>query len=457
MFPTVLIIDDEPSILQSLGGLLSDEGYDVLTASNGYEGLKIIEEQSPDLALLDIWMPGMDGLETLREIRSRSAATQVIIITGHGNVETAVRATKLGAFNLLEKPLNIDKVIVDINNALQFRRLEEENRFLRKKAIDKHNFTGKSPAIEQTRRQIALIAPTDSWVLILGENGTGKELAARSIHYFSKRAEEPFMDINCAAIPPDRLESELFGHEKGSVKWEAQRRRGRLEMADGGTLFLDEICDMHPDTQARLLRVLQEQRFQRVGGGREIQVNVRIIAATNRNMEKEIHAGRFREELYFRLNEIPVPLPPLRERREDIPELCRILLAETARKNGLKEKRLHPGALALLMAWQWPGNVRELKNLITRLALMTQGEEITAGDIPSIYNPEVRDRLDREARIFSGDSLAEATERFRQAFVRRKFAESGKDPVRTSRRTGLSLEEVHGFLEDKAGGEETAA
>lgn len=442
MFPTLLIIDDEPSILQSLGGLLEDEGFEVLTATNGYEGLKIIEASSPDLVLLDIWMPGLDGLEILGEIKKQAPFIPVIVITGHGNVETAVKATKLGAFNLIEKPLSIDKVLVDIQNALHFRRLEEENRFLRKKAIEKHAITGSSPAILQVKQQIATVAGSDSWVLITGENGTGKEMAARSLHHFSRRAEGPFVDINCASIPEQRLESELFGHERGGVDWDAGRRRGRLELADQGTLFLDEICDMAPGTQAALMRVLQERTFQRVGGGRLIRADVRVIAATNRDIRAEIAASRFREDLYFRLNEVPIHLPPLRDRRQDIPELARLFLAETARKEGLKEKRLDDEVLAMLQEYHWPGNVRELKNLLARLALMTDADAVTTADLPAPYNPEVGDRLRSEAELFSHETLAVATECFREAFIRRRLLENGHDVEVTARRIGVEPEEV---------------
>jgi two-component system nitrogen regulation response regulator NtrX len=288
MFPSVLIVDDEPSILQTLGGLLSDEGFEVITAPNGYEALKIIDTESPDLVLLDIWMPGIDGIETLKEIRRENPYIQVIIITGHGTIETAVKATKLGAFDLIEKPLSIDKVILSINNALNFRRLEEENRYLRRKTLEKNSIDGHSPLVSTLRKQIDAVAPTDSWVLINGENGTGKELVARTIHQLSSRSEYPLVDVNCAAIPEELIESELFGHEKGSFAGAVTKKIGKFELASNGTIFLDEIGDMSLVTQAKILRVLQEQQFQRVGGSRTLKVSVRVIAASNKDLNNEI-------------------------------------------------------------------------------------------------------------------------------------------------------------------------
>ncbi|MGE0085350.1 MAG: sigma-54-dependent transcriptional regulator [Desulfococcaceae bacterium] len=448
MFPTILIIDDETSILQSLSGLLIDEGFEVLTASNGYEGLKMIEEEAPDIVLLDIWMPGIDGIETLKEIKKGNPSLQVIIITGHGNVETAVRATKLGAFDLIEKPLSIDKVIVDINKALNFRRLEEENRYLRKKTIEKHSISGNSPVIAELKKQIAVIAPTDSWILITGENGTGKELAARTIHLLSPRAEEPFIDINCAAVPEDRLESELFGHEKGAFSGAEKRLKGGLEIAHEGTLFLDEICDMNLSTQARLLRVLQEQKFQRTGGGRTLRVNVRIIAATNKDPEKEIREGRLREDLYYRLNEIPITVPPLRNRKEDIPLLVQTLLDEKARKNSLPPKKMSPEALEMLCAYSWPGNVRELKNLMGRLVLMSENNLIQLSDIPAPYSPKQQSENRTEESFFATDSMADALSHFETAFIRRKYLQYGRDIHRTASAIGLHPDSLYREIAD---------
>ncbi len=442
MFPTILIIDDEPTILQSLEGLLSDDGFEVITATNGYEGLKIIEEESPDLVLLDIWMPGIDGIETLKEIKKDNPFIPVIIITGHGNIETAVKATKLGAFNLIEKPLSIDKVIVDINNALNFRRLEEENRYLRKKTIEKHSINGNSPAICGLKKQIAIVAPTSSSVLIMGENGTGKELVARTIHQLSPRAEQPLIDINCAVIPEERLESELFGHTKGAVEWSGTRKRGSFEMANQGTLFLDEVGDLSLMSQAKLIRVLEEQKFQRVGGSRTIRVDVRIIAATNKDLEKEIREGNFRKDLYYRLNEIPIFVPPLRERKEDIEILVNFFLDEFARKSGQKPKKMSKQALEMLCGYPWPGNVRELKNLMGRMMLMLDNPVIEASHIPPPYNPSAGEECYPENMLFIEDNLEIAKERFEREFIRRKLAQSGNDPEKTAGLMGLDTKKL---------------
>ncbi len=386
MYPSVMIVDDEPSILQSLSGILSDEGFEIFTASNGYEALKRIEQEAPDLVLLDIWMPGLDGIETLKEIKKNNPVIQVIIITGHGTIETAVSATKLGAFDLIEKPLSIDKVIVGINRALNYRRLEEENKYLRKKTIEKNSITGNSPATLALKKQIAVAGPTDAWILISGENGCGKELVARTIHHLSSRAHEPLVDVNCAAIPEDLIESELFGQEKGAFPGADIKKRGKFELAGKGTLFLDEIGDMSLKSQGKILRVLQEKQFHRIGGGRTLEMNVRIIAATNKDIEAEIASGTFREDLYFRLNVIPIQVPPLRKRIEDLPILVDLFLGEFARQNHCAGKTLTPAALDLLAAYSWPGNVRELKNLLERLSIMVEGETIAEKDIPFPIN-----------------------------------------------------------------------
>jgi len=440
MFPSILIIDDEPSILQSLGGILSDEGFDVITASNGYEGLKLVGKESPDLVLLDIWMPGIDGIETLKEIRKLDPMVQVIIITGHGNIEMAVKATKLGAFDLIEKPLSIDKVIVCINNALNFRRLEEENRYLRKKAIEKNSITGISPMIAELRKQIAAVAPTDSYVLISGENGTGKELVARTIHQFSPRAEQPLICVNCAAINQDTLENELFGQEKSEAE---SKKRGSFELADNGTLFLDEIGDMNPDMQAKILRVLEHQQFQRTGGGRTLTADVRIIAATNKNLEEEIEKGNFRQDLYYRLKVIPIVVPPLRERRQDIPLLAEAFLCNAASLYKTLKKRFSSEAMEILCGYSWPGNVRELKNLIGRLSVMTAKEIIEASDLPAPYNPGASERANSlEDKLFLSENIAEAQKQFEREFILRKLLQHEKNIAKTAASVGLSQDEL---------------
>jgi two-component system nitrogen regulation response regulator NtrX len=442
MFPSLLIVDDEPSILQTLGGLLSDEGFEVSTAGNGYEALKKIENESPDLVLLDIWMPGIDGIETLKEIKKAAPHIQVIIITGHGTIETAVRATKLGAFDLIEKPLSIDKILVAIHNALNFRRLEEENRYLRKKTIEKHSVTGTSPRTLALKQQIETTAPSDAWVLIKGENGTGKELVARNIHHLSPRADHPLIEVNCAAIPEELIESELFGHEKGAFTEATTKKRGKFELANTGTLFLDQIDDMSLKTQSKLLRVLQEQKFQRVGGGRTLMVDVRVIAATNKDLENDIQKGNFRQELYYRLNVIPIDVPALRDRIEDLPALVEIFLAECAKKNKTR-RRISPAALALLQRYPWPGNVRELKNLVERLTIMGCREVIDVADLPALYNPQAPgDAVNVENGLFAIDSLAKAKSAFEKAYLHHKLSQHHHDLAETARAIGMQAADL---------------
>lgn len=444
MFPSILIVDDEPSILQTLSGLLSDEGFEVTTAANGYEALKIIDTESPDLVLLDIWMPGIDGIETLKEIKKGNPTIQVIIITGHGTIETAVNATKLGAYDLIEKPLSIDKVIVAINNALNFRRLEEENKYLRKKALEKNSISGDSPKTRELKKNIAKAAPTDTWILIIGENGTGKELVARTIHHLSSRADQPLIDVSCAAIPEDLIESELFGHEKGVFSETTSKKIGKFELASGGTIFLDEIGDMSLKTQAKILRVLQEQKIQRVGGSRTISVDVRVIAASNKNLEEEIERGRFREDLFYRLNVLPIEVPPLRQRVEDIPVLVDTFLEDFAVLNRCKKKEITPAALAILNKYAWPGNVRELKNLVERLAIMVETDAIGAEDMPDAYNLDACPEPDLAgAPFFQVDDLKEAKQAFEKEFISLKLAQHQNNVTKTAESIGVGRSYLH--------------
>ena len=446
MFPSILIVDDEPSILQSLSGLLSDEGFDTLTADNGYEALKVIDAESPDLVLLDIWMPGIDGLETLKEIKKENPFIQVIIITGHGTIETAVKATKLGAFDLIEKPLSIDKVIVSINNALNFRRLEEENRYLRKKTIEKHTLSGNSPEVMELKKQISIAAPSDTWVLIRGQNGTGKELVARSIHQLSPRADHPLIDVNCAAIPEDLIESELFGHEKGAFPGAVKRGRGKFELANNGTIFFDEIGDMSLKTQAKILRVLQEQKFQRMGGGRILSVNVRVIAATNKDLEKEIETGNFREDLYYRINVIPIKVPPLKNRLEDIPFLVDTFLDEFSRQHKSKKKIFSKDAVKALGGYSWPGNVRELKNFVERLSLMVEGD-ITKKSVETFLDKpsgSINKNVKAvDSKLFEPENLKEAKAKFEKEFISRKLRQYDNNITKTANAIGIGQSHLH--------------
>ena len=444
MFPSVLIVDDEPSILQSLGGLLTDEGFEVISATNGYEALKIIDAESPDLVLLDIWMPGIDGIETLKEIKKSHPFLPVIIISGHGTIETAVRATKLGAYNFIEKPLSIDKIIVTINNALNFRRLEEENQYLRKKTLEKNSITGNSPATAELKKQISIAAPKDAWILITGENGTGKELIARTIHQLSSRALNPLIDVNCAAIPEELIESELFGHEKGAFANTTTKKRGKFELANGGTLFLDEIGDMSLKTQGKMLRVLQEMKFQRVGGSRTINVDVRIIAASNKNLETEIKNGTFREDLYYRLNVIPITVQSLKNRREDLPLLVKTFIRETANENMGQEKRLTDAAMEALCRYTWPGNVRELKNLVERAMIMVEKEVIDVSDLPALEGASSPDGLHGESNLlFEIETLKDAKKAFEKAFIQSKLMEQDNNVTKTAEAIGVARSYLH--------------
>jgi two-component system nitrogen regulation response regulator NtrX len=444
MFPSLLIVDDEPSILQSLGGLLSDEGFEVTTAANGYEALKKIETESPDLVLLDIWMPGIDGIETLKEIKKDNPNIQVIIITGHGTIETAVSATKLGAFDLIEKPLSIDKIIVAINNALNFRRLEEENKYLRKKTLEKNSINGNSPKTVELKNNIAKAAPTDTWILIIGENGTGKELVARTIHHLSPRADQPLIDVSCAAIPEALIESELFGHEKGAFSGATTKKIGKFELASKGTIFLDEIGDMSLKTQAKILRVLQEQKIQRVGGSREITVDVRVIAASNKNLEEEIEKGRFREDLFYRLNVFPIEVPPLRQRLDDIPVLVEAFLEDFAVLNRSKRKKITPAALDILGKYGCPGNVRELKNLVERLAIMVETNFIDGKDIPDgYYLDSCLTAESTELHLFQYDDLKEAKLAFEKEFIQRKLRKNRNNITKTAEAIGVGRSFLH--------------
>lgn len=440
MFPVVLIVDDEATILQSLSGILSDEGYETLTAPNGYEALKIIEEQSPDIVLLDIWMPGMDGIETLQEIKRTNPFLQVIIISGHGTIETAVRATKLGGYDFIEKPLSFEKVVVTINNALNFRRLEEENRYLRKKTLEKHSITGSSPPVRSLKKQIAIAAPTNAWVLITGENGTGKGLVARTVHQLSDRSDKPLIAVSCAAIADDVIEGELFGQEKGAAMGVATKKRGKFEIADKGTIFLDEIADMSLTTQAKLLRVLQEQKFERLGGTRTLTIDVRVLAASSKDLEKEVQKGAFREDLYYQLNVIPIEVPPLRNRSADIPLLIDTFLKGFAEDGTCARKTVSPKVIDLLKAYSWPGNVRELKNLIERLAIMTEADMIDVKHVPPSYKT-TRPRALPDT-FFKTSNLKDAVKAFEKTFILQKLADNNNSIFKTADSIGIERDHL---------------
>jgi len=443
MYPAVLIVDDEITIIESLEGILSDDGFEVMHAFNGYEALKKIEADSPDIVLLDIWMPGIDGIETLKEIKKIAPYLPVVMITGHGTIESAVDATKSGAYDFLEKPLSIDKVMVTINNALNFRKLEEENIYLRKKTIEKNSITGTSPAVQKLYEEIMSAAPSDASILITGENGTGKEMVARTLHQFSLRPEQPFIIINCAAIPEENLDSELFGHEKGAFEKATSKNKGKFELASGGTLFLDEIGDMNINTQAKILRALESKTFQRIGGGRTLHMDVRLIASSNKNLEKEIQAGNFRQDLYFRLNVIPIHVPPLRERKEDIPILVETFLEKFSKQSSGKKKTISENALKLLVDYDWQGNVRELKNLVERLSIMVGQDHIDVADIPQPYNPECEPAERIEKDLFScEEDLDQAKKRFEKEFIKQTLSAVGGDLTAAAKKLKTSVKYI---------------
>ena len=439
MAERILIVDDEESIRRSLAGLLTDEGYETATARDGEQALAAVRSDPPPaLVLLDIAMPGRDGLEVLEEMQGFLPDLPVIMMSGHGTIETAVRATKLGAYDFIEKRLSVDKLLLTLQHALQHAGLARENRLLRAEALRAHEILGSSEVIRRLKEQIAIAAPTNGWVLITGENGTGKELVARQIHLQSRRAERPFVEVNCAAIPEELIESELFGHEKGAYTGAIAQKRGKFELAHTGTIFLDEIADMSLKTQAKILRILQEHKFERVGGTETMEVDVRVIAATNKSLEKEISAGRFREDLYYRLAVIPFHVAPLRERPEDIPILVHAFVREFCAEAGTKEKSIQPRAMAQLQSYAWPGNVRELRNLVERLVLMTPGPRIASEDLPDA----IRSGGDAGRAGSETGSLDRARRAFEREYLLARLREHGWNISRTAEAIGIARESL---------------
>ncbi len=368
--PNILVVDDESGIRQSLKGVLEDEGYKSAVAESAEACLDLLNKRAFDVVLLDVWLPGMDGLEALEKIRELDNAPEVIMISGHGTIETAVRATKLGAYDFLEKPLSLDKTLILVKHAIDAKRLREENRDLKKQLTPRSVIVGESIPMKALRQQIQVMAPTNGRVLIYGESGTGKELVAHAIHAQSQRKDETFVEVNCAAIPEDLIESELFGHEKGSFPGATADKEGKFQKANGGTLFLDEVGDMSLKTQSKVLRTLDEQRFAPVGSEEPITVDARVIASTNKDLEEEISRGNFREDLFYRLNVIPFSVPPLRERKEDVVLLARHFLKEFSAAYGRRQREITDDAVETLMRYAWPGNVRELRNVIERIVIM---------------------------------------------------------------------------------------
>ncbi len=441
----ILIIDDEPGIRFSLRGILEeDEGHLVSEAESAEQGLEILSREVPDVVFLDIWLPGMDGLEALLQIREAYPTLPVIMISGHGTIESAVTAIREGAHDFIEKPLSLERVVLAVNRALEVASLRRENLALKSGLAPSFTeISGQSAAIETIKEQISRVAPTDAWVLINGENGTGKEVAARSLHSQSKRRDKPMVAVNCAAIPEELIESELFGHEKGAFTGAEAARPGRFEMAHQGTLFLDEIADMSLKTQAKILRLLQEQKFERVGGTRAIKVDVRVIAATNKDLETEIAAGRFREDLYYRLKVFPITIPPLRERGDDILLLAGIFQAAFVHEHGFKPLDFTPEAKASLLAYAWPGNVRELRNFVERMLIIYAGQCIDADQLP----PEMTRHGQKAAlapcdsgafgELMDNDSFRAARQQFETAYLARRFKEFNGNISRLAEHIGL--------------------
>jgi two-component system nitrogen regulation response regulator NtrX len=440
MKPTVLIVDDEAGVRSALSGVLRDEGYAVDAVDSGEACLDRVLRAPYDVIVLDIWLPGIDGLATLAHLRERRVDAPVVMISGHGNIESAVRAIKMGAFDFVEKPLSLDKTVLVVGNAVRQRRLEAENRALRAHVDRRLTMVGESYVMGQLREQVAMAAPTNGRVLIFGENGTGKELVARSIHSLSHRGAGPFVEVNCAAIPEELIESELFGHVKGAFTGAVSDRRGKFEVADGGTLFLDEIGDMSLKTQAKVLRALQEQVVEPVGGTSGVKVDVRILAATNKDLPAEIRAGRFREDLYFRLNVIPIFVPPLRERDADVALLAEHFMAELAREYGRRPKHLDSGAATGLSSYRWPGNVRELRNVIERLLIMVPGDTIAFGDL-AFLDGAVAAAVEAEGA--PPVSLHDARERFERDYILRALATQQGNISRTAEILGVERSNLY--------------
>jgi two-component system nitrogen regulation response regulator NtrX len=440
--PNILIVDDEPGVRTALTGVLRDEGYTVDAVASGEACLERVARGGVDLILLDVWLPGMDGLATLSRLRERQVDAQIVLISGHGNIESAVRAIKMGAFDFVEKPLSLEKTVLVVRNALRQRRLEAENRALRARVDRARTMVGTSYAVRQLREQVAMAAPTNGRVLIYGENGTGKELVARTIHELSRRRHAAFVEVNCAAIPEELIESELFGHVRGSFTGAVADRRGKFEVADGGTIFLDEIGDMSLKTQAKVLRVLQEQTMAPVGGAAEIRVDARVVAATNKDLQAEIRSGTFREDLYFRLNVIPIYVPPLRERGEDIQLLAEHFMSEFAREYGRRLKGLDADAVALLQRYAWPGNVRELRNVIERLMIMVPGDAISASDL-SFLAAGVSGRPTPSEAAAERLTLHEARDRFERDLILRTLAEQQGNMSRTAEVLGVERSNLY--------------
>ena len=435
----ILIVDDERAIQKALRGVLEDEGYRVTAVGTGADALKAVADEMPDLVFLDIFMSHMDGLETLAELKRLRPDATVVMISGHGTIETAVKATRLGAYDFIEKPLSLEKTLITMSRALEHGRLERENATLRARLDERAEIIGQSDVMRRLREHIATAAPSTGRVLIHGENGSGKELVARAVHALSARREAPFVEVNCAAIPEELIESELFGHERGAFTGALARRRGKFETADSGTVFLDEIGDMSLKTQAKVLRALEEQAFERVGGRETLKVDVRVIAASNRDLPSLIAQGAFREDLFYRLNVIPIEVPPLRARKEDVPALVEHFIRVFCAENGKRLKTVAPAALTWFMTYEWPGNVRELRNMVERLVIMVAGDGIGADDLP----PPLRPKSELAPALGEGKPLKEARDSFERAYILAELRAQDWNMTRTAERLGIERSHLY--------------
>jgi len=445
MHHTILIIDDEKDIRTALAGILEDEGYQVLSAESGVEGIECARQELPDLILLDIWMPGMDGLEALEILKGEFPQVTVIMISGHGTIDTAVRATKLGAFDFIEKPLSLEKVLISVANALQLQELKEENAELKRSVSTEYVLVGDSPEITAVREQIRRVASTSASVLISGENGSGKELIACSIHCHSPRRERPFISVHCSAIPEELIESELFGHEKGAFVGATSHKKGRFDQADGGTLFLDEIGDLPLGTQMKILRFIQDGSFERVGGIRRLAADIRIVGATARSIEQDMAAGTFSSDLYYQLSTVPFKAPALREHLEDIGPLVQHFVAQFFRREGGEAKAFLPEAIDRLQRYSWPGNLRELKNVVERILIMTPGRVISAEDLAAFSGDQLTGVAASQPLegTHTRSALRDAREDFEREFIIQKLEENDWNISRTAELIELERSNLH--------------
>jgi len=445
---SILVVDDERNIRRSLEMILDGEGYRVTCASSGEKAIDLLKENDYQAALLDIFMPGINGIDALQQMKETHPDLAVIVISGHGTVQDAVRATRFGAYDFLEKPLSREKVLLSVTHAIEAADLTQENRTLKRRIESSYEMVGESDALDAIQEQIQRVAPSNGRVLILGESGTGKELVARAVHRNSKRSSGPFIKVNCAAIPEELIENELFGSDKGAFTGAVKTRDGKFLQADGGTLFLDEIGDMSLSVQAKVLRALEQGEFERVGGSETIKVDVRVLAATNKDLESQVSKGEFREDLFFRLNVVPITAPPLRDRGDDVPLLVTHFLKLYAESNDFRPKAVSPGAMGILKSYTWPGNIRELKNLVERLSIMVQGDTIELGDLPPLEGLDILPKSDSSGpanlpKISSGMTLREVREHAEQGYITQALETCKGNVTQAAKTLGIERTNLH--------------